>query len=240
MLLYLLIYFLARQHFPLTWRYRVLITAIIFYLVPFGHYKYYIISRVYAVFPRLIEKIHSAPRYPKGLKIPYLIVTTAGGKQFSPELKHLWLVMLVMGLLSLCMIGHQLFEYRNRRRTCLSHSVQIPSPKWQNAFRELKHNLGVKREVRLYHSEFCKAPMTTGILSPIIFLPFEDEETLDERSYYYIIKHELLHIKHNDFLIHFIGMAVIAVHWFNPLTYILYYELTSTLEMLCDRAVLKG
>lgn len=72
--------------------------------------------------------------------------------------------------------------------------------------------------------------MTTGILFPIIFLPFEDEETLNERSCYYIIKHELLHIKHNDFLIQFIGMVVIAVHWFNPLSYILYYELTSTLK----------
>ncbi len=240
MLLYLLIYFLAKEHFLLTWRYYVLITAIIFYLVPFAYYKYYIISNVYAAFPRLIEKIHPIPTRLKSLKTSYLIVSTAEGMQFSPGLKRHWLLLLIMGILSLCIIGSQLFQYWNGKRSCLSHSAQILSSKWQNVLKKLKNQLGVKRRVRLYHSEFCKSPMTTEILFPIIFLPFEDEETLNERSCYYIIKHELLHIKHNDFLIQFIGMVVIAVHWFNPLSYILYYELTSTLEMLCDRAVLKG
>ena len=81
--------------------------------------------------------------------------------------------------------------------------------------------------------------MTAGIFSPIIFLPFEDEGTLTDSSFHYILKHELHHITHHDFLIRFIGLIVIAVHWFNPFAYILYYELSITLEMLCDKAVLK-
>lgn len=237
--LYLFVYFLAKQHFPLTWRYCVLKIAIIFFLFPLGHYKYFIISKAYALFPHLIEKIYSTPPMPQGLKTRYLMVTTTEGVQFSPGLKQLFLLLLIMGILSFSMISYQLFHYWKHRRVCLNHSTQIPPSKYLNVLKELKQHLGIKREVQLYYSQFCRSPMTAGIFSPIIFLPFEDEGTLTDSSFHYILKHELHHITHHDFLIRFIGLIVIAVHWFNPFAYILYYELSITLEMLCDKAVLK-
>lgn len=238
--LYLSVYFLAKQHFSLIWRYCVLKIAIIFFLIPFGQCKYFIISKAYALFPHLIEKIHSTPMRPKGLKTRYLIVTTMEGIQFSPSLKQLSLLLLIMSILSFSMIVHQLIHYWKQVRICLNHSAQVPPSKYLDTFKELKHHLGIRRKVSLYHSQFCKSPMTTGIFSPMIFLPFEDKGTLTDSSCQYILKHELYHIKHNDFLIRFIGLIVIAVHWFNPFSYILYYELSITLEMLCDESVLKG
>lgn len=42
MVLYLILYPLARRYFPLVWRYRVLKMAIFFYLIPVEGCKYYV------------------------------------------------------------------------------------------------------------------------------------------------------------------------------------------------------
>ncbi len=43
MVLYLILYPLARKYFPLVWRYRVLKVAMFFYLIPIAECKYYIL-----------------------------------------------------------------------------------------------------------------------------------------------------------------------------------------------------
>lgn len=239
MLLYGLIYPLTKRYFSLTWRYRILKMAIFFYLVPFSYYKYPLKSRIYKVFPRLIERLPPPPA-PNGLKTRYLIVTTLEGKQLSPGIKQLLGLLMIMGIISLCIIGRQLFQYWRIRRICLNNSPSSPAPQWEQAFHQMKNDLGIKKNVRLCCSEFCTLPMTIGIWSPVIFLPSDDGKEPDPISCRHIMKHELVHIKHNDFLFNLLGLTVIAVHWFNPVSYLLYYELSNTLEMLCDRTVLEG
>jgi len=212
MLLYIVIYPLAKRYFSLTWRYQILKIAMFFYLVPFAYYKYSIISRVHMAVPQLIDRLHPTPPRLNGLKTRYIPLHYRPADIPIPE-----------------------------DEACLHKPLRpTPSPKWDYAFREMKSKLGIKKNIRLYCSESCKSPMTVGTLAPVIFLPLGDGEGLDDISCQYIIKHELIHIKHKDFLIRFMGLAVIAVHWFNPFSYLLYYELSNTLEMLCDRAVLEG
>lgn len=45
---------------------------------------------------------------------------------------------------------------------------------------------------------------------------------------------------HRDLLIKYLGLLVIAIHWFNPFSYLLFGELSCISEMYCDEKVLEG
>ena len=81
--------------------------------------------------------------------------------------------------------------------------------------------------------------MTSGILSSILILPKWDED-IDENKYEYMLRHELVHIKHHDLFIKYIGLFVMAVHWYNPFVYLMFYEISVISEMYCDSIVIGG
>ena len=82
----------------------------------------------------------------------------------------------------------------------------------------------------IYESDKVKTPFVFGLISPKIYLP----DVLDNREREYILKHEETHIKHGDWIIKIIGMAAVAVHWFNPLVWLAYFMLEQDIEMSCD------
>ena len=58
--------------------------------------------------------------------------------------------------------------------------------------------------------------------------------------YEYMFRHELVHIKHHDLFIKYIGLLVMAVHWYNPLVYVMFHEISVISEMYCDSIVIGG
>ena len=56
-ILYILIYPLTTRFFSLEWRYSILKSAIIFYLVPIPLCKYLILNVIHSCFPMLWEKM---------------------------------------------------------------------------------------------------------------------------------------------------------------------------------------
>lgn len=107
-------------------------------------------------------------------------------------------------------------------------------------FDKLKEELDIKKEIRFICSEYCSSPMSGGILSSVVIFPEWDKNELESDAICDIIKHELVHIKHRDLLVKLFGLVVIAVHWFNPFSYLLFYELSIISEMYCDSVVLQG
>ena len=75
----------------------------------------------------------------------------------------------------------------------------------------------INRAVQVKISALIDSPMTVGILKPIIYFPtglisgFTSEE-LDT-----ILRHELTHIKHHDYLINTILVIIETLFFFNPL-----------------------
>lgn len=82
----------------------------------------------------------------------------------------------------------------------------------------------------IYESDTIKAPFVFGFISPKIYLP----DVLDKNEREYILMHEKTHIKHGDWLFKILGMAIVAVHWFNPLVWISYFLFEQDIEMSCD------
>lgn len=99
---------------------------------------------------------------------------------------------------------------------------------------EITSALGIKKHVNIYFSDIITSPMMMGLINPIILLP-RREYGYDELRL--IIKHELIHYKHNDLWIKLLLTICKIMHWFNPLMIIIGRRLEQECEYYCDMSV---
>ena len=92
------------------------------------------------------------------------------------------------------------------------------------------------KTVRLKVSDRVAAPLTYGIVHPVLLLPkgaaWETEETLR-----YVLAHEAVHIRRCDALWKLILTIALCIHWFNPLVWVMYLLSNRDLELSCDETV---
>jgi bla regulator protein BlaR1 len=93
------------------------------------------------------------------------------------------------------------------------------------------------RRVRLWRNDAIGAPVTWGIVRPIILLPAGFEE-LPAESRDAVIRHELAHIQAHDFLMRGLAEIARALIWFQPLVWIVWRQLREEQELACDNCVL--
>ena len=97
----------------------------------------------------------------------------------------------------------------------------------------------LRRPVQARISDRIAAPLTYGVLYPVILLParmdWEDRETLS-----CVLSHEHTHIRRFDALRKVFLAAVLCIHWFNPLVWVMYALSNRDIELACDEAVLRN
>jgi bla regulator protein blaR1 len=93
------------------------------------------------------------------------------------------------------------------------------------------------RRVRLWRNDAIGAPVTWGIVRPIILLPGGFEE-LPAESRDAVVRHELAHIQAHDFLMRGLAEIARALIWFQPLVWIVWRQLREEQELACDNCVL--
>lgn len=98
----------------------------------------------------------------------------------------------------------------------------------------LGHELHIKHQVRAVIFKGTSSPVVTGIFKPVLVLP---EEQYNNEQMYFILKHEMVHIKRRDIYIKLLLAAASAVHWFNPLVWIMCREAALDMELSCDERV---
>ena len=95
-----------------------------------------------------------------------------------------------------------------------------------------KHDKRVKLQLR--QSYRAQVPFVTGILHPVVILPvakYSREELM------YILTHEVMHYKQGDILLKRVSIMVCAIHFFNPLVWLLLIEIQKWSEYACDYRV---
>ncbi len=85
-------------------------------------------------------------------------------------------------------------------------------------------------------SEQANIPFTYGWVNTKIVIPAELKEDPDKMAM--AIRHELMHIKHKDFLLNGILLVLKALFWFHPLIHHLYNSSQEFREITCDGEVL--
>jgi len=96
-------------------------------------------------------------------------------------------------------------------------------------------NLG-NSKVKLVVCGFISTSMLTGFFKPVILLP---ERNYDDAELELIFRHELIHYRRKDLWIKLLSVIAIAIHWFNPLVYLMNIALQTEGEASCDQEVLE-
>ena len=93
--------------------------------------------------------------------------------------------------------------------------------------------LGKRGGAHIYVSGAVKSPCLAGLI-PAVYLT-EDVLQTDEAEL--ILRHELTHLRHLDFLWSFFRMAVVVVYWWNPFIWLAAICSKRDAELACDEAV---
>jgi len=94
---------------------------------------------------------------------------------------------------------------------------------------------GIKKPIELCVNPLVSSPLLIGFPHPCIVLPDAD---ISEQDFRYIVLHELTHYKRRDTLYKWLVQITVCLHWFNPLVYLMSWEITRACEFSCDEAVL--
>ncbi len=85
----------------------------------------------------------------------------------------------------------------------------------------------------VYEMQGMHISCVMGIWKPAIYLSGE----LDAESRRVVLCHEQVHLSRRDYLIKPLALAVLCVHWFNPLVWLAFYLMGRDCEMSCDEKV---
>ena len=91
--------------------------------------------------------------------------------------------------------------------------------------------------IRVRRSDRIAAPLTYGLLRPVILLP-KGFDLSDEAALRCILTHETVHIRRLDGLLKLLLSAALCVHWFNPAVWLLWVLAGRDMELRCDQAAL--
>jgi Zn-dependent protease with chaperone function len=97
----------------------------------------------------------------------------------------------------------------------------IPDASFGEIIRNIAGAFWKNHMPELYSSPKIESPITIGLFAPIVIIPEKLLKTLSENELKSILLHELAHIYHYDQVIGVIKRIVLAVHWWNPLVYII-------------------
>lgn len=95
---------------------------------------------------------------------------------------------------------------------------------------------GTYEGVPVYACALLSSPALTGLLRPRILLP----EGVEEERRAFALAHEAMHARRRDLWRKALLLWVCALHWFNPLVWLLRRAAERDMEIACDTAVLAG
>jgi len=96
---------------------------------------------------------------------------------------------------------------------------------------------GNRRIPLLYRNSLAATPMLIGVFHPAIILP--DREYTNEQLRA-VLLHELTHLRRKDVLVKWLTVLVSALHWFNPIVWLVRREIDRACELSCDEAVIRN
>ena len=146
-------------------------------------------------------------------------------------LSYLWIVGVA------CLLFWQLMSFFYYKRKLIKNGKTIKNPILLEKFNELSNKLGIRRSITFLTYSKADSPMVLGFLRPVLVLP--KEEYSREESFY-ILKHELIHLRRHDVLVKFLLLLARDFHWFNPVIYLMQREAVVDMEIACDEAVVRG
>lgn len=168
-----------------------------------------------------------------------MLFTESSGPSAAPfHTIHFFQLLSIIWLIGMMLVaGFHLVSYWGCKKNYLRWSIRCVDQHILDQVKQIGRSMGVKKRPEIYICPNVPSPMILGFTRQFILLP---DVPYDHSEVDYILKHELVHMKRCDVWYKLILLAVFAVHWYNPIGYLLLREATRDLEMLCDDFVIEG
>ena len=127
---------------------------------------------------------------------------------------------------------YQGVSYAHFRRTVRRWKKDVARADYASLLSDTARDLGVSAPEMIV-CEAISTPAVTGLLRPRLLLPHERYDVQELR---YILRHELCHLKRRDMLLKLVLLAANAMHWFNPVVYLMLRQADEDIELACDSA----
>ena len=128
-------------------------------------------------------------------------------------------------------------SFLHYRKRMLKHAVPVTDGLVPVLMEQLGQEMHIRRCVPVLECPLAASPMMTGTLHPVLLLP---RGQYGRHELYFILKHELVHYQHRDLHWKMLLLTANAVHWFNPLIWIMGKEAAADMELACDERVTQG
>lgn len=204
------------------------IINVILFFIPFPEFKNHYLDMLYFV--------TGYEPSAQGENITSLVHITVDGAIYNLAFKdYLQIIIfcLWLGIVAL-FFSKQFYSYR-KLLNVLKNGIFSPTVEWENEIIEAEiKKQKIKRKISIQKVEGMDFPISTGFLKPTILLP---DMELTKEDFALIIRHELIHIKQNDYILKLLVIMVVVIHWFNPLVYLLLIKADKICEFSCDEKV---
>ncbi len=171
------------------------------------------------------------------IEIPAQMTTPIAKQSEKSSITLLDILAFVWMIGSLVFISMHLASYLFYKRQVVGRGTIIEDAGILHQISELKHELHITGTVRAVEYPEADSPMIIGFLKPVLVLP---EEPYSSEEQFFILKHELVHLKRGDVFFKLLFVAANALHWFNPLIWIMQKEAGVDMELSCDERVTRG
>lgn len=130
-----------------------------------------------------------------------------------------------------------MISYLHYKRQLQKDGVYLTDWQILKQMRLLSEELRIKNHIPVIGYTKATSPMIIGLLKPVLVLPKEKYST---EELFFVLKHELVHLKRRDVYFKFLIAAVSALHWFNPFIWLMQKEAVVDMELSCDERVIQG
>jgi TonB family protein len=129
-----------------------------------------------------------------------------------------------------------LFAHRQHRDSLHLGAIDKRNNSFTDVFAQLKYHKNLSLKVSANNS----GPFIGGLLKPYIVLPTCFTKRFNPEQQKLVIKHELTHLRRGDLLWNLLAQIVVALFWFNPLSFVAYKQFRQCQELACDQSVLEN
>ncbi|MCK9479604.1 MAG: M56 family metallopeptidase [Firmicutes bacterium] len=142
------------------------------------------------------------------------------------------LLNIIWALGAICFLFYHFLSYIIFKRKVKPYCNKIEN----ETFGDILNAMQIKAKPQLLQCGKIASPMMIGFIKPTILLPSTNYSN-DELTV--ILKHELTHFKRGDLWYKLILVIANAIHWFNPMIYLMAHQANRDMEYSCDDAVIK-
>ncbi len=112
-----------------------------------------------------------------------------------------------------------------------------PPPRTVVALDAARRRLNIRHSIDLIASPTCEAPAVVRVLRPMIILPSDGCQSLDDEELESLLCHECAHVARRDNLLGVLEAVACSLFWFNPLVWLAHRRIAAAREAACDERV---